>query len=446
MSRTPPVRRLTSPKAVVAFVCVGLLAWWLQDVIIPFSKPLWGLFDYQLDLDVYRAGARTVLDGGNLYEAKLLGQMDYTYAPISMIVFIPFALMSFEAARIVWSVAILVALYLVIMFGFKSLGHQVNWRLRIVALSLVSVMLLLEPVRTTVWYGQINVFLMLLILADLLRRMPSAQRGSATSEAAEPRLSGVATGFAAGIKLTPLIFVLYLVLLRRWRAAFGVIAGFAATIVVGFVIFPSESWKFWTQTMFDSNRVGMPQTTGNQSARGALANLIGTDSPNVLLWLATALAALILGMYAAVLAHRRGQELLALVLVGMTSCVVSPMSWGHHWVWFVPLAVFGINLVFDAALSWPRRILAAIALAGGFLASFAWREHFAFSMWLVNQTVPESFLTGLFFKNGITWLRWFTVDPYNCVFIAVAVATIVVCRTSSGKRATDSSARRGIAW
>ena len=45
-----------------------------------------------------------MLDGGKLYEAKLLGQMDYTYAPISVIVFIPFALMSFDAARIVWSI------------------------------------------------------------------------------------------------------------------------------------------------------------------------------------------------------------------------------------------------------------------------------------------------------------------------------------------------------
>ncbi|MFW0789596.1 glycosyltransferase 87 family protein [Gordonia sp. CPCC 205333] len=419
---------MTSTVSVVGFVFVGALAWWLQDVIVPFSKPLWGLFDYQLDLDVYRAGARTVLNGGNLYDAKLLGQMDYTYAPISMVVFIPFAMMSFDVARVVWSVGILIALYLIIMVSFKSLGHQVNWRLRVVAISLVSVMLLLEPVRTTVWYGQINVFLILLILLDLLRRMPVHREDSASGTRSEPRLAGVATGLAAGIKLTPLIFVFYLVLLRRWRAAFGVVGGFAGTIAVGFVIFPAESWKFWTQTMFDSNRVGMPQTTGNQSARGALANLIGTDSPNVLLWLGTVLAALALGMCAAVLAHRRGQELLALSLVGMTSCVVSPMSWGHHWVWFVPLVVLGIHLVLDSGRSWPMRVVTAVGLAAGFLATFAWREHFAFSMWLVNQAVPEAFLTGLFFKNGIVWLRWFTVDPYNWVFIAVAVATIVVCR------------------
>lgn len=422
MSGSPSLARrgLTSTPALVGFVVVGLIACWLQNVIIGLSTPLWGLFDYQLDLDVYRAGAQTVLDGGNLYEAKLLGQMDYTYAPISVLVFIPFAVMSFDAARVVWTVGIFVALYLVIMISFKSLGHQATWRLRVVAVALLPVLTLLEPVRTTVWYGQINVFLMLLILADLLRRT--------TNRKSAPRLSGVPTGFAAGIKLTPLIFVLYLVLLRRWRSAIGVVAGFVATIVVGFIVFPRESWTFWTHTMFDSNRVGVPQTSGNQSARGALANLIGSDAPNVILWLAVALAALGLGMYAAVLAHRRGQELLALSLVGMTSCVVSPMSWGHHWVWFVPLLVWGISYVLDDVHGGAPRLLTAVAIAGGFLAAFAWRAHFGFPIWFVNQTVPEVYLTGLFFKQGITWLRWFTVDPYNWVFIVVAVATVVVCR------------------
>lgn len=427
---TPRWRGLTSTPAVVGFVAAGLLAWWLQDVIIPYAMPLWGIFDYQLDLDVYRAGAQTVRDGGQLYEVKLLGQMDYTYAPISVLVFLPFAAMSFDVARIVWTVGIYVALYLIIMLSFKSLGHQANWRLRAVAISLVSVMVLIEPVRTTVWYGQINIFLMLLVLADLLRNKGSRDGG---------RLSGVATGLAAGIKLTPLIFVFYLVLLRRWRSVIGVVVGFAATVVIGFIFLPNESWTFWTKTMLDSNRVGVPQTLGNQSARGALANLIGSDAPNMFLWLAVAVSALALGMYAAVLAHRRGQELLALSLVGMTSCVVSPMSWGHHWVWFVPLIVVGIHLIFDAAQSPRARALAGVGLIAGFLAVFAWRTHFDFPMWFVNQAVSEAYLTGLFFKVGYPWLHWFTYDPYNWVFIAVAVASVVVFRRAQDKVSDSTS-------
>ena len=404
----------------VGFLLVAAVAVWLQDVIVPFATPFWGLFDNQLDLDVYRAGTQTVLDGGSLYDAKLLGQMDYTYAPISAIIFVPFALMSFEVARIVWTAGIFIALYLVIMLCFRSLGRQATWPLRIIALSLIAIALLLEPVRTTVWYGQINVFLLLIILADLLR----VERPKGDSS----RGMGIGTGIAAGIKLTPLIFILYLAILRRWRAMFGVIAGFVGTIVVGFIVLPSESWAYWTDKLFDSNRVGAPQTVGNQSIRGWLANLIHTDAPNSLLWGVLALAALALGMYAAVLAHRRGQELLALSLVGMTACAISPMSWGHHWVWFVPILVICVNLMLRVDLSPLRRTLAGAACIGLILVSFSWRTYLAHPIWFVNKTVPDAYLIGLFFKHGISWLEWFTVYPYNAVFLCTAIATIVIYR------------------
>ena len=404
----------------VGFLLLAVLALWLQDVIVPYTTPFWGLFDNQLDLDVYRAGSQTVLDGGSLYDAKLLGQMDYTYAPISAIIFIPFALMSFEAARIVWTAGIFIALYLVIMLCFRSLGRQASWPLRIVALSLVAVALLLEPVRTTVWYGQINVFLLLIILADLLR--VDGPRGDSS------RGMGLGTGIAAGIKLTPLIFILYLAVLRRWRAMFGVVAGFLGTIVIGFVALPRESWAYWTDKIFDSNRVGAPQTVGNQSIRGWLANLIHTDAPNSLLWLVLVLAALALGMFAAVLAHRNGQELLALSIVGMTACAISPMSWGHHWVWFVPIMVICVNLVLRTDLSPLRRVMAGVALVCLVLVSFSWRTYLAHPIWFVNKTVPDAYLIGLFFKHGIVWLEWFTVYPYNAVFLCTTIATIVIYR------------------
>nr|WP_174343997.1 glycosyltransferase 87 family protein [Gordonia soli] len=392
-----------------------LLALWLQDVIVPYTTPFWGLFDNQLDLDVYREGARTVLDGGNLYDAKLLGQMDYTYAPISIILFTPFTWVSFGAARIIWSAGIFVALYLVIIIGFRSLGRQVTWPLRAVGLALVAVAMLIEPVRTTIWYGQINVFLMWLICADLLR--PDGARGR-----------GAGVGIAAGIKLTPLIFVLYLALLKRWRTLAGVAAGFVATMTVGVVLFPRESWSYWTGKLFDSDRVGVPQTPGNQSLRGLLANLLHSDSPNVFAWGALALLGIGLGMYAAMLAHRHGQELLAITLVGMTSCVVSPMSWGHHWVWFVPLIVIAVHLLLDLSRPVRQRTLVGAGLVAGMLVTLAWRTYFNYPFWFVTRTVPDAYLVGLFFKTGIGWLRWFTYFPYNFVFLGVAIATIVVYR------------------
>ncbi|MFT4201846.1 glycosyltransferase 87 family protein [Gordonia sp. (in: high G+C Gram-positive bacteria)] len=412
MSPTSSSTRARTVLTVVGAVLVAVVALWLQNVIVPFSKPFWGLFDNQLDLGVYRAGAQTVLDGHDLYEAKLLSQMDYTYTPFSIFGFVPFAWMPMGVARVVWIVGILLALYLTVMISFRSLGRAVTWRLRVIAVSLVTVMMLLEPVRTTIWYGQINIFLMVVILADLLRD--------------DSRLRGVATGLTAGIKLTPMLFAVYLLAIRRTRAAIGVVIGFVVSVLVGFLILPGTSWDYWTSKLRDSNRVGTPLTPGNQSLRGVLANIGNTNTPSTVAWLALVVLALAFGLGAAVVAHRVGQELVALSLVGMTSCAVSPMAWGHHWVWFVPLLVFALNWTVDATRSAVSRIVVGLLALAGFLAAFSWRTYLGYPTWQFNQTRDDAYLIGLFFKHGsVKALDLFVYEPFVWIFAATVVAVLV---------------------
>ena len=406
LSRSTPV--------LVGFVLAGLASLWLQHLIIPYDTPYWGLFDNGLDLDVYRGGAQVVLDGGSLYDAKMLGRMDFTYAPISMALFIPFALMSTSVAHIVWSIGIFVALYLVIMLGFRSLGNDVTWRLRVIAGSLVAISALLEPIRSTVWFGQINVFLLLVNLADLLRPDGS-------------RFKGIGTGIAAGVKLTPMLFAVYYAVTRRWRAMIGVVAGFVATIVIGAVAMPSESWQFWTDTLFDSDRVSSPQSIGNQSIRGALANYGQDPQPSTVVWGLLSLVMLALTLTAAVFAHRRGQELLALSMVGLSSCAVSPVAWSHHWVWAVPLIVVGIHHTLAAAPTW-RRIVIGLLTAAVFAVMVAWPRHIDHPIWYVNRSVEEGYFTGLFFFNGDSFLGQLAVQPYIYLLAVVSIAVIVLCR------------------
>ncbi|MEH3153978.1 MAG: glycosyltransferase 87 family protein [Gordonia paraffinivorans] len=411
--------------ALVVAVVLGALSIWLQHLITAYDEPFWGLFDNQLDLDVYRAGAQTVLDGGRLYDAKLLGQMDYTYAPVSVLAFTPFAAVPFLVARIVWTALIFAALYWVITMSFRALGRDVTWRLRTVAIALVLMSTLLEPVRSTIWFGQVNIFLMAIILWDLLR-----PNGS--------RLQGVGAGIAAGIKLTPLVFTVHLLLIRHRRAAAVSLAGFVGTIALAFAVTPRDSWQYWTGTFLDSDRVGAPDTVGNQSLRGLIANLGRTDHPSTLLWLVLAAVVAVLGFAAAHRAHRGGQELLAITLVGMTSCAVSPMSWGHHWVWLVPLTVIGVHHVLDG-----RRTVASAAAAAGVtavvLSAFAWRTRIGGSMTFVGDKHPYALYTGLYFKNGIDALRWFTLAPYVWVLLVAAVVTLVLVRVPDDRADTEDA-------
>jgi alpha-1,2-mannosyltransferase len=268
----------------------------------------------------------------------------------------------------------------------------------------------------------VNIFLMAVILWDLLR-----PNGS--------RLQGVGAGIAAGIKLTPLVFTVYLALIRRSRAAVTSIAGFVGTIALAFAVMPRDSWQYWTGTFVDSKRVGAPNTVGNQSLRGLIANLGRTDHPSTLLWVILAAVVAVLGFAAAHRAHRAGQELLAITLVGMTSCAVSPMSWGHHWVWLVPLGVIGVHHLLNGSRS--VAALAGVGLTAMVLAAFAWRTRIGGAMTFVGVEHPYALYTGLFFKNGIDGLRWFTLAPYLWILVVAAVVTLLVARAPRDRADTE---------
>lgn len=393
-------------------LAVAGFALYVQYRYIPWDTRVFGLFNNQLDLRVYRAGASHLLHGEPIYDGMVLGHMEYTYPPFSTIVMSPFALMSRDAAGWAWVALEAIALLWVVWAGFRSLGYRRSTMLLLLTVATAAVATTLEPVRTTVWFGQINLFLMAALLWDLL--------GGCRS-----RLRGLAVGLTAGVKLTPAFFVVYLAVTRQWRAAATAVVVGVATIAVGAAVTPRQSWMFWTDKMLDSQRVGVAGNPANQSVRGALARVLHTADPNTVLWLTCCLLAAALGITAAYLAHRRGHDLLALTVTGMTTTAVSPFSWGHHWVWFVPLLVIAIDLVLRA---WTdgRRLAAAVLVVAPLavvLDAFIWK-------FFVPQGVGglrPFYGIGLFMNPVDPALRWFTAQPYLWAFAVTAVVTIVVC-------------------
>jgi alpha-1,2-mannosyltransferase len=178
----------------------------------------------------------------------------------------------------------------------------------------------------------------------------------------ERRWSGVLVGVAAGVKLTPLVFVVFLVLVGRRTAAGRAIAAFACTVAVGFLVMPGSATTYWTDGLVDAGRVGPPALAHNQSVYGALTRLLD-GRPPTLLWLAIAapLSLAVLSVGAAW--WRRGDRVLGTCLGALAMLFASPVSWSHHWVWAVPIAL----------VVWERSRWWAAAWAAVFVARpFVW--------------------------------------------------------------------------
>ena len=220
-------------------------------------------------------------------------------------------------------------------------------------LGVCALALLTEPVQQTLALGQVNLLLMLLVVADLLN--PDALNGRTRW------WHGIGIGLAAGVKLTPLIFIPYLLLIRRYRQAATAAGVFAATVALGYGILPRDSGTYWLHGLFlNANRIVFLGTRGNQSLRGVLTRLAGSVTAGTAPWIAAAILVVILGLAAAAVLYRAGHPVPGMLACALTGLLASPLSWDHHWVWVAP----GIALLAHLGAQ-ARGVVRAAWWAGG---------------------------------------------------------------------------------
>ncbi|GGU17685.1 glycosyltransferase 87 family protein [Lentzea flava] len=289
-------------RRVWAVVAAGLLVW----VCVR------SLQDGVLDLRVYLEGGKAWWSGAGLYGEDFTGPLGlpFTYPPFAAMLF-----SGLTALPLVVTAALFTAGGIALLTAAcQAAASRIS--LPWAGFGLAAVCLLLEPLRVTLDLGQINLILIGLVATDcLLPRTPW------------PR--GMLVGLAAAIKLTPAIFVLFFLCRRRWRPALTAAGTFAVAGLIGWVLAPGESKRFWFDAMLDPSRVGGLAYTANQSLRGLLFRL-GAPVP---VWAVSCL--LVLAVLVFVLPRLR-DDLTAVLAVAAAGLLISPVSWSHHWVWIAP--------------------------------------------------------------------------------------------------------------
>jgi alpha-1,2-mannosyltransferase len=382
------------PVLVVGAIAAGF---YLEQVLAELDSLL-----HLMDLGVYQIAGSRILDGTSIYDTPLVGNTrgvwEFVYTPFAGLLFVPLAKLTGDTFTYVGGIGDFAALAVAVWASLSLLGYRRDLRLVVFSLPLAGLLLWCQPIRDTMAFGQVNIVLMTLVLLDLA--LPDSSR-----------IKGVLTGIAAGIKLTPAFFVLYLLFTRRYRAAAVAGGSFAATVAIGFILLPHDSATFWSGAFADPTRVGVPENPSNESLRGMFARTIGIEGGMQLLWLAVAA---VVALACLLLARRlsfRGEELLAVVLSGLAMTAVSPYSWVHHWVWLGALVVYLLHACLRprAVFAWLGLALTVVVTSAGILPLFGAEENSVLDF-------PSWNHLGVLYHNAYIWLTLVLVAG-----IAVAV-------------------------
>ncbi|WP_130407814.1 glycosyltransferase 87 family protein [Micromonospora violae] len=302
-----------------------------------------GLVHNFFDLKIYMSAMDWWRVGHPLYDYvqpdRVQGELYFTYPPFSALLLWPFGLLRLGVTVAIFTVLTVLAVVLTTRWLVAPViaRHRLPRTFTLVAAVLL--VLAVESIRETITFGQINMLLVVLILADLLFAVPQARRWA-----------GVGVGLATALKLFPGIFIVYLLATRRWRAAVVASVTAAAATLLAAAIAPSDSWRFWTHELWTTERVGRTDIVGNQSLFGLLSRFTEPAKPDRLLWLLVVAVVAAYGLWRAARAARAGDPLTGLTLTGLVGSLASPITWTHHIYWFVPAVV----LLADAALSADR--------------------------------------------------------------------------------------------
>jgi alpha-1,2-mannosyltransferase len=287
----------------------------------------------------------------------------YFYPPPMAVALVPLTALPFEAARLVWlafNYSVVIATSLALMRLFVP-GHREWWLPAAAALS--AALALFQPIRAGLFWGQIDIFLLLsltLVLFAFVHRRDHL------------------AGFWLGLAIVVKPFLGLLLLFFLWKRAFRVVAAacLVSAAVLGaslLVVGPHVMLEFVSAALYTSGPV-WAVSPGNQSPYGFLLRLF---SPNAftapilelpvlvsvvrggLVVAVVALLAVLISPSRSIPVRRQALEY-GLVIVG--TLLISPIAQANHYAYLaIPLVALAATLGADRPRS-PGQMVLLIGL------------------------------------------------------------------------------------
>lgn len=309
------------------------IGWWVGYALVLGSTALflihvWSI-PQRIDLHIYYSAVRSS-PPGKLYEYGFTDRgYGFIYPTFAAVLMWPLTRLRYQLVEQLWLIASVLSSVAFVWFGARRLPRAPRWSgyVPVVVASAIWV----SPILQNALFGQINAFLALAVLVDFYAIVTGKRWG------------GVLIGVATAVKLTPAIALLPL-LSRKYVPAIGRTAmAFVACSLFALVVMPSNSVRYWTSGIFDTDRVVHVDSPVNNSLWRVLAAGNIGGRPATVLFLVAALILVVVAFVRSRVAMQRGNYLAALVIAMCCGYAISPITWSHHlfFVVFCPLLIAG---------------------------------------------------------------------------------------------------------
>lgn len=318
-------------------------SWWAAAgaaLLISLACLAAGVLEKRMvDFEVNDQAARRIPRGETLYRIED-GHYQFKYPPAAALVYLPLTLLPPATSKAAWLFLSLLAIGVSLVLSFRLAGRNgpKSWLLQCLPVLILSKYLLRE-----LELGQINVFILALMLfsARLLARAESENRPGL--EAAAGCLWGVATA----IKPYTLIFLPYLAVRGKFRA----LASGAAVLAASFIL-PGFYYGFrgnvlvfreWIQSLTASTPL-LLTSQDNISAFAFAAKHSGNPTTAFVLGLGLT-GCLAVFMLFVILKGRSlaGSLALEVALLLLLTPLISPLGWDYTLLAGLPAVVFLIR-------------------------------------------------------------------------------------------------------
>lgn len=356
-----------------------------------------GLDVIGIDDSVYRTSLREWWHGRDPYAVSPAGNLagtPFTYPPFALLVMSPLGLRSptgvHNAMSFLTASCVVIASFTVAHAMARRVGTHGWWRWIAVSLVVGGALRSGNAVLSALSLGQVSVIIMTLCLVDMV-----LLRGT--------KASGVLIAVAAAVKVTPALFIVFLLVFAR-RAGIRSLVYAASFTTLTAILLPSTSWRYFTQYLWATDRVGNKAVNTNVSTMGVLARSAIGSTAQQWLWIVLSIVMVAVSLIAVRRAWNLDSGVWSAAIVGQLACLVSPITWSHYAAWF---SLVGALLVIRALLlggrDWITRCVLATIGTGIIYTLYFWAL-----LWSLPEAprdgVAGFLVQNVFFLSGLAGL------------------------------------------